>query len=149
MVQAVEYRSGFVAIVGEPNVGKSTLINALVGEKVAIVAPKPQTTPNRIIGVKTTSTAQIVFVDTPGVRIEHEPLAKALTRTSFGALEGADAVLFRRIGRATGSARCEHGDGRGRWLSWDDGGTAIVRTGVGLGRGDIIPRRGTRRERWR
>lgn len=61
------FKSGFVAIIGKPNVGKSSLVNALVGEKVSITSPKAQTTRNRIFGIKNTKDYQIVFVDTPGV----------------------------------------------------------------------------------
>ena len=70
MSQPKPYHSGFITIVGRPNVGKSTLMNALVGEKVAIVSNRPQTTRNRIMGVMTRQDCQIVFLDTPGI---HHP----------------------------------------------------------------------------
>jgi len=88
------FKSGFVAIVGKPNVGKSTLMNAIVGEKVAIVSPKPQTTRKRIRGIKSLPNAQIVFVDTPGL---HKPLHKLGERMQAEALEalrGVDVVLM-------------------------------------------------------
>src|SRR5262245_63480255 len=68
------FRSGYVAIVGRPNVGKSTLLNQLLGEKVAIVTPKPQTTRNRITGIRTTSKSQIVLIDTRGIHQSHSSM---------------------------------------------------------------------------
>jgi GTP-binding protein Era len=93
-------RSGFVSIVGRPNAGKSTLLNALIGEKIAIVTPKPQTTRNRIRGVlevppkKKQSAAQIVFVDTPGVHKPGSLLDKRMMQEVYDALDSCDAIVW-------------------------------------------------------
>ena len=91
-----ETRSGFVSIVGRPNVGKSTLVNALVGEKIAIISPRPQTTRNTILGVLTLPDrgCQIVLVDTPGIHKPKTTLGERLNRVVYGSLAEADAVLF-------------------------------------------------------
>jgi GTP-binding protein Era len=88
------HRSGFVSLIGRPNAGKSTLLNALVGQKVAIVADKPQTTRTSIQGVVTLPDAQIVFLDTPGIHKADTPLNKRLMDTVRGALEERDLLLF-------------------------------------------------------
>jgi GTP-binding protein Era len=88
------FHSGFVSIIGRPNAGKSTLLNALVGQKVAIVADKPQTTRTSIQGVVTTPEAQVVFVDTPGIHKADSALNKRLMDTVRSALEERDLLLF-------------------------------------------------------
>ena len=88
------FRSGYVSIIGAPNVGKSTLLNAFLGQKLAIVTPKPQTTRNQIRGIVTTDTHQIVFVDTPGLMDPKYRLQSEMVRTAYGALRDADIVLF-------------------------------------------------------
>ena len=90
-----EFRCGLASIVGRPNVGKSTLLNRLVGQKVSITAAKPQTTRHRIGGVATREDGQIVFVDTPGIhRARNSALSRYLNRTARGAIDGVDVVVF-------------------------------------------------------
>ena len=88
------YRSGFVAIVGRPNVGKSTLMNHLIGQKIAIMSDKPQTTRNKIHGVYTTDGAQIVFLDTPGIHKPNSKLGEHMMKSAESALGEVEAVLF-------------------------------------------------------
>lgn len=89
------YRAGLIAVVGRPNVGKSSLVNALVGERVSIVAPRPQTTRHRILAIHTTERAQFVYVDTPGLHDRRSrALERQLLRVARSALEGVQAVLF-------------------------------------------------------
>lgn len=88
------FKSGFVAIVGRPNVGKSTLVNALVGEKVAIVSAKPQTTRTRILGISTTPEAQIVFIDLPGVHQPRHRLGQAMMDVAYQSVPESDLVVL-------------------------------------------------------
>ena len=88
------FRSGFVGIVGRPNVGKSTLMNYLIGQKVAITSPVAQTTRNRLRGILTTEQAQIIFVDTPGIHKPHHELGKVLVHNARMAIASVDLVLF-------------------------------------------------------
>lgn len=87
------FHSGFIAIVGRPNVGKSTLMNGLLGEKLAIVSSKPQTTRNRIMGVITGDTYQAVFLDTPGIHTPHNRLGEYMMQTVRDSLEGIDVLV--------------------------------------------------------
>ncbi|HEX5607351.1 MAG TPA: GTPase Era [Candidatus Binatia bacterium] len=88
------FRSGYVAIIGRPNVGKSTLLNRILGEKVAIVSPKPQTTRNRITGIRTTESSQIIFLDTPGIHQGHSLINRRLMDTALQTLDEVDGVLW-------------------------------------------------------
>ena len=88
------HKSGFVAVVGKPNVGKSTLVNAYVGAKVAIVSPKPQTTRRVIRGILNRPDAQVVFVDTPGIHRPQHRLGKAMVEAASGVLSEVDVVIF-------------------------------------------------------
>jgi len=87
-------KSGFVGIVGRPNVGKSTLLNQLLGQKISIVSAKPQTTRFRILGIKTLPHAQMVFIDTPGVHPSGSRLNQELSRVAFAALQDSDLLLW-------------------------------------------------------
>lgn len=89
-----DFRSGYVSIIGRPNVGKSTLLNSILDEKVAIVTTKPQTTRNRIIGIKTLPKAQIIFIDTPGIHKPRHKLGETMVRTALEALSAVDIILF-------------------------------------------------------
>lgn len=89
-----QYKSGFVAIIGRPNVGKSTLMNHIIGQKIAIMSDKPQTTRNKIHGVYTTEQAQIVFLDTPGIHKPQSKLGDYMMKVAQSTLGEVDAILF-------------------------------------------------------
>ena len=89
-----KFISGWVAVIGKPNVGKSTLINALIGEKVSIVSPKPQTTRNKILGILNEDNAQVVFVDTPGIQNTSSALGQLMRKNSTISSGEADVVLI-------------------------------------------------------
>jgi GTP-binding protein Era len=89
-----DFRSGFIAILGKPNVGKSTLVNTLLGQKIAAVSPRPQTTRRRQLGILTTADAQLVFVDTPGVHTPRNKLGQFFNQEAEEALDGVDIILF-------------------------------------------------------
>ncbi|GHW01065.1 GTPase Era [Lactobacillus nasalidis] len=94
MGQTSKHKSGFVALVGRPNVGKSTLMNRLVGQKVAITSAKPQTTRNKISGIYTEDDMQVVFVDTPGIFKSHSDLDDYMDKASLSSLKDVDLVMF-------------------------------------------------------
>ncbi|MEC4819990.1 MAG: GTPase Era [Scytonema sp. PMC 1069.18] len=100
------FKSGFIGIIGRPNVGKSTLMNQLVGQKVAITSPVAQTTRNRLRGILTTPAAQLIFVDTPGIHKPHHQLGEVLVQNAKIAIESVDVVLF----VVDGSTPCGTGD---------------------------------------
>ncbi len=89
-----KFRSGYVSLTGRPNVGKSTLLNSILGEKVSIVTPKPQTTRNRLIGIKTLPDAQIIFVDTPGIHRPKHKLGEIIVREARAAAAEVDLIVF-------------------------------------------------------
>ena len=94
MDQNTTHKSGFIAVIGRPNVGKSTLINTLIGEKIAIMSDKPQTTRNRILCILTQPDAQIVFLDTPGIHKPRHKLGEYMVKSAENTLKELDAILF-------------------------------------------------------
>ena len=98
------FKSGFVALIGRPNVGKSTLLNHVIGQKIAIMSNKPQTTRNKIQGVYTTDEAQIIFIDTPGIHKPKHKLGQYMTNIAINTLNEVDLVLF-MVDAAAGKGR--------------------------------------------
>ncbi|WP_027725032.1 GTPase Era [Tuberibacillus calidus] len=101
----MDFKSGFVALIGRPNVGKSTLLNHIIGQKIAIMSNKPQTTRNKIQGVYTTDEAQVIFIDTPGIHKPKHKLGEYMTKIAINTLNEVDLVLF--------MVDAESGKGRG------------------------------------
>ncbi len=89
-----EFKSGFVSLIGRPNVGKSTLLNRMVGEKIAIISNKPQTTRNNVLGIMTEDDVQIIFTDTPGIHAPATKLGEFMVKSAQTAMRDVDAVLF-------------------------------------------------------
>lgn len=90
----MSYKSGFITIIGRPNVGKSTFLNRVIGQKIAIMSDKPQTTRNTILGVLTRDDCQIIFTDTPGIHKAQSELGERMNEASYNATMGQDAILF-------------------------------------------------------
>lgn len=135
--QTPPHRSGFVAIIGRPNVGKSTLLNQLLGEKIAIVTPKPQTTRNRIRGIKTMANAQIVFLDTPGIHRAHSVMNRRMVETALKTLDEVDCVLW-LVDASTGIGRDD--EDIARTLSRSETATLIVLNKVdSVAKGKLLP----------
>jgi GTP-binding protein Era len=88
------FRSGFIALVGRPNVGKSTILNAVIGQKIAIVTKRQQTTRNRLLGIRNLPSAQIIFIDTPGIHSPRHALGRSMVRSAKETLEEIDLVVF-------------------------------------------------------
>lgn len=105
-VAPADFRSGFVALIGRPNVGKSTLMNQLIGQKVAITSAVAQTTRNRLRGILTRDDSQIIFVDTPGIHKPHHSLGEVLVKNAIASINAVDLVLF----IVDGSVPCGKGD---------------------------------------
>ncbi|MDO9123207.1 MAG: GTPase, partial [Deltaproteobacteria bacterium] len=88
------FKSGFISILGRPNVGKSTLFNRIIGEKIAIVTERPQTTRNRILGIKNVEGGQLIFLDTPGIHEGRSELNRRMVQTAIASSWDADILLF-------------------------------------------------------
>ncbi|MEW8987668.1 MAG: GTPase Era, partial [Bacillus sp. (in: firmicutes)] len=89
-----KFKSGFVSIIGRPNVGKSTFLNRVIGQKIAIMSDKPQTTRNKVQGVLTTDDAQLIFIDTPGIHKPKHKLGDFMMKVAINTLREVDLVLF-------------------------------------------------------
>jgi GTPase len=100
-----EYKSGFISIIGRPNVGKSTFLNRVIGQKIAIMSDKPQTTRNKVQGVLTTEDSQLIFIDTPGIHKPKHKLGDFMMKVAQNTLKGVDLILF--------MVNAEEGYGRG------------------------------------
>src|ERR1700686_3292001 len=94
MIDKEDFKSGFISIIGRPNVGKSTLLNALLGEKIAIISSKPQTTRNRILGIVSLPGAQLVFMDTPGIHKPMHKMNEAMVKTALQTYNEVDVILM-------------------------------------------------------
>ncbi len=133
-------RSGMVAIVGPPNAGKSTLMNVLLGQKISIVTPKPQTTRNRILGVVNGDDYQIVLIDTPGLHKPDQPLNREMVRIAVESLAGVDVILFLLDVSKMVKAKENNSSSMGRYLKQVKSPTFLVLNKIDLAKKqDILP----------